>query len=107
MSLKRAVAAVLFLLCAPGLFGGVTYRFNTVTTGLAEQRMSGSVESDGSRIRVNIDGGNGMNFPNGSFLLADGNHVSVFDPNTKTYYDVTFDLLTPLKSFLGDAVSMS
>jgi len=107
MSLKRVVAAVLFVLSAPAVFGGVAYRFSTVTTGLAEQRMSGSVESDGSRIRVNIDGGDGMNFPTGSFLLADGSHVSVFDPSTKTYYDVTFDLLTPLKSFLGDAVSMS
>lgn len=107
MDQKRILALIFFLFCTHGVFGGVAYRFNTVTTGLAEQRMSGSVESDGSRIRVNIDAGSGMNYPNGSFLLADGNHVCVFDPTTKTYYDVTFDLLTPLKSFLGDAVSMS
>jgi len=107
MEQKRILAVIFLLFCTHGVFGGVSYRFTTVTTGLAEQRMTGSVESEGSRIRVNIDGGNGMNFPNGSFLLADGSHVSVFDPNTKTYYDVTFDLLTPLKSFLGDAVSMS
>src|SRR5947209_19074504 len=107
MSLKRAVTAVVLLLSAPAVFAGIAYRFTTVTTGFADQRMSGSVESDASRMRVNIDGGDGANFPNGPFLLADGSHVSVFDPATKTYYDVTFDVLSPLKSLPAHARPIS
>lgn len=107
MGLKRAVAVVLFVLSAPAVFGGVVYRFETVTSGIGEQRISGTVEAEGPRMRVNIAAGDGVSFPNGSFVLADGSHVTVFDPSTKTYYDVAFDPLAPLKSMLGDAVSMS
>jgi len=105
MGLKRAVAAVLFVLSAPAVFGGVAYRFDTVTTGFGAQQISGTVESEGARMRVNIAAGDGVSFPNGSFALADGSHVTVFDPSTKTYYDLSFDPLSPLKSMLGDAVS--
>lgn len=107
MRLKRVVAVAFFLLFAPALFGGVAYRFETVTTGFGAQNISGTVEADGPRMRVNVAAGDGVSFPNGSFVLADGSHVMVFDPSTKTYYDVTFDPLAPLKSMLGDAVSMS
>ncbi len=98
---------MLFVLSAPALFGGVAYRFDTVTNGLGDQRISGTVEAEGGRMRLNVAAGDGVSFPNGSFVLADGSHVTVFDPSTKTYYDVTFDPLSPLKATLGDAVSMS
>ena len=107
MSLKRIVTVFFFIFCAHRVFGGVAYRFVAVTTGFGEQRISGTVEAEGPRMRVNIAAGDGVSFPNGSFVLADGNHVTVFDPSAKTYYDVTFDPLAPLKSMLGDAVSMS
>lgn len=107
MGLKRAVATALFVLCSPAAFGGVAYHFDTVTSGLGDQKISGTVEAEGTRMRLNVAAGDGVSFPNGSFVLADGNHVTVFDPSTKTYYDVSFDPLSPLKSMLGDAVSMS
>ena len=107
MAVRRVVAAVLSLLSASALFGGVSYHFDSVTGGLGEQRISGAVEAEGPRMRVNIAAGDGVSYPNGSFVLAEGSRVTVFDPNTKTYYDVTFDPLAPLKSMLGDAMSMS
>ncbi len=107
MRLKRVVAAVSLALFAPAVFGGVAYRFEIVTTGFGAQNISGTVESEGPRMRVSIASGDGVTYPNGSFVLADGTHVSVFDPNTKTYYDMSFDPLAPLKSMLGDSVSMS
>src|ERR1043166_2305170 len=107
MGSKRILAVIFFLLGTHVVFGGVAYHFETVTSGLGDQRISGTVESEGPRMRVNVAAGDGVSFPNGSFVLADGTHVTVFDPSTKTYYDVTFDPLSPLKSMLGDAVSMS
>jgi hypothetical protein len=107
MGLKRAAATALFVLSAPAVFAGVAYRFDTVTTGLGEQHISGSVEADGTRMRVDIVRGDGASFPDRAYLLADGNRISVCDPGTKTYYDLVFDPLAPLKSMLGDAVSMS
>ena len=107
IGLKRILGVIFFVLCAHEVFGGVAYRFETVTTGFGEQRISGSVVAEGTRMRVNLTAGDGVTFPNGSFVLADGNHVTFFDPSTKTYYDVTFDPLAPLKSMLGDAVSIS
>lgn len=106
-SLKRILSVVFLIFCAHEIFGGVAYRFETVTSGLGEQRISGTVESEGPRMRVNLTAGDGVTFPNGAFVLTDGSHVTVFDPSTKTYYDVTFDPLAPLKSMLGDAVSIS
>jgi hypothetical protein len=106
MSLKR-IAFIFLLFCTHGVFAGVAYRFDTVTTGLGEQHVSGNVEADGPRMRLDIAHGDGGSFPDRSFVLADGNHISVCDPTTKTYYDLVFDPLAPLKSMLGDAVSMS
>lgn len=107
MGLRRAFAFIFFLLCAPAVFAGVAYRFETVTAGLGEQRISGTVEAEGPKIRVNIAAGDGVTLPNGSFVLADGAQIRVFDPKSKTYYDMTFDPLAPLKSLLGDAASLS
>ena len=107
MSHKRILPVIIFLFCARGVFAGVAYRFDTVTSGFGDQRITGTVLSEGARMRVNVSSGDGVSFPNGSFVLADGNHVTVFDPSNKTYYDVTFDPLAPMKSMLGDAVSMS
>jgi hypothetical protein len=107
MGLKRAVAAALFVLSAPGVFAGVAYHFETVATGFAAQQLSGNVVADGARMRVNIARGDGASFPDGSFILADGNHISVCDPSTKTYYDLVVDPLGTMKAMLGDAVSMS
>jgi len=107
MSLKRAVTAVVLLLSAPAVFAGVAYRFTTVTTGFAEQRMSGSVEAEGSRMRVNIDAAEGTSYPNGTFILIDGNRLSLGIPTTKTYYDFTMDPLAPMKAMFGDAASVA
>jgi hypothetical protein len=107
MALKRAVATALFVLSAPAVFAGVVYHFDTATTGVGGENISGNVAADGPRMRVDIVRGDGASFPDGSYVLADGNRISVCDPSTKTYYDLVFDPLAPLKSMLGDAVAMS
>jgi hypothetical protein len=105
--LKRIITVIWFFLAAPAVFAGVVYHFETVTAGLGEQHINGSVEADGPRMRVDIVHGDGASFPDRSYVLVDGNRISVCDPSTKTYYDLVFDPLAPLKSMLGDAVAMS
>lgn len=107
MRLKRVVAAVLFVLSAPAVFAGVTYHFSSNSTGIGAQRISGVVKAEGQRMRVDIAQGDGATFRDHSFVLADGNKVSICDPDTKTFYDLSLDPLASLHSSLGDAVSIS
>src|SRR5438067_370242 len=107
MRLRHVVAAAVFVLSTPAVFGGITYRFSSVTTGFGRQQISGTVEAEGERMRVNIAQGDGATFPDQSFVLAEGNRVSICDPAAKTYYDLSMDPLASLHSGLGDAASIS
>jgi hypothetical protein len=115
MGLKRIVAAALFLLFgvapavlpatlpAPSLSSppagspappSVSYRFESVTSGIGEQRIDGVVEADGPKMRINIAHGDGVTFPDRSFALSsDGRRIVVCDPSAKTYYEMFADAL--------------
>jgi uncharacterized protein DUF4412 len=107
MRVKQAVAAAALLLFASAAFAGVSYRFESVTSGLGEQRISGVVESEGARMRMNISRGDGATFPDHSYALTspDGRRILVFDPAAKTYYEMFLDSLiaegSKLPSLLG------
>ena len=111
MGVKRIVAAPLFLLfgVAPAILPaslpepslpsppvphGVSYRFESVTSGIGEQRIDGVVETDGPKMRINIAHGDGATFPDRSFALSsDGRRIVVCDPSAKTYYEMFADSL--------------
>jgi hypothetical protein len=129
MGLKRIVAATLFLLFgvapailpaslpAPSLSSppaphGVSYRFESVTSGIGEQRIDGVVEADGPQMRINIAHGDGVTFPDRSFALSsDGRRFLVCDPSAKTYYEIFADSLiaegNKVPSLLGVFDSMT
>src|SRR5258706_16359574 len=108
MGVKRVVTSALFLLvlsvapailpaslAAPSLSSpraglpaphGVSYRFESVTNGIGEQRIDGVVEAEGSQMRINIAHGDGVTFPDRSFALtSDRRRIVVCDPSAKTY----------------------
>jgi hypothetical protein len=133
MGLKRIVASALFLLflsvapaILPATLGatsppagspaphGVSYRFESVTNGIGEQRIDGVVESDGPQMRINIAHGDGVTFPDRSFAVSsDGRRIVVCDPSAKTYYEMFTDSLiaegNKVPSLLGvfDSISTS
>jgi len=93
---------------------GISYRFESVTRGIGEQRIDGVVEADGPKMRINIAHGDGVTFPDRSFALtSDGRRIVVCDPSAKTYYEMFADALiaegNKVPSLLGvfDSISTS
>lgn len=84
----KRFCAVLFVLIASAAHAGVTYQFDSVTTGLTEQRMNGAVKAEGQNVRVEIVRGDGMFFGDGSLVLSTdgGKTLSVVDPKSRSYY---------------------
>jgi hypothetical protein len=92
---------------------GVSYKIESVTSGLQSARIAGSVVVDGSKMRIDFTSGDGMLLKSDSILLtADGGKtVQVYDPTTKTYFELPVDqlfgnTLAALKS-AGDMVKIS
>jgi hypothetical protein len=67
---------------------GVTYSFQSNTTGMAEANLAGSVASDGAKMRVRFTRGDGNLFADDSVVITTdgGKTVSVADPGAKTFY---------------------
>jgi hypothetical protein len=96
MNRAATLSALLF---AASAFGGVTYDFHSQTTGLQRMTLEGSVAVEGPQMRMTLTTGDGMVFKSGSIILSHdgGKNLSVFDPATKTYYQM------PLDEMLGGA----
>jgi hypothetical protein len=93
--MKRLFAfAVLFIVAVP-LFAGVTYDFRSETAGLQQMTLDGSVAVDGRNLKMTITNGDGMMFKSGSMVLSHngGKTLSVFDPSSKSYYDLSVDAM--------------
>ena len=88
------VSALLFSSVAA--FGGVTYDFRSESTGAQEMTVDGSVAADGSNFRMTIDHGDPYFFRSGAVVLSrdGGKTVTVFDPASKTYYEMPIEQLT-------------
>jgi hypothetical protein len=100
--MNRLLAASL-LLAASAAQAGVTYQFDSVSKGVGEQRMTGAVKAEGSRVRVDIVRGDKTFFKDGSYVLsADGGKtLTVADPKSRTYYVLNLnDVLSSAGSML-------
>lgn len=88
--MKRMVLAVALTLLAHAGFAGLSYEFESVTTGLREATISGNAMAEANSFRMNIKRGDGLTFADGSFVVSrdGGKTLSVADPVTKTYYEL-------------------
>ncbi len=101
--MKRLISLAVLTFVAPSLFAGATYRFRSVTTGMANQTLDGTVKTEGSSIRMEMKAGDGVLFKNGSVVLSDdgGKTMLVTEPGTKSYYQLD------LTDLLGGASSVT
>lgn len=77
---------------------GTTYEFASRTTGLQATKLSGKVTIEGTEARIDLRDGDGMIFKSGSIILSrdHGQSLAVFDPSTKSYYDLSLQQLASL-----------
>jgi hypothetical protein len=94
--MKRVLTAVLFVLAAQSAFAGLTYKVESVSSGIRAGTMSGVAEVEGKNFRFNVDKGDGMVFPDSSFVISQngGRTVTVVDATAKTYYQIDVDQIS-------------
>lgn len=112
--MKKTVIALVIVLLAPAAFAGLSYRFESASTGLVNQTMKGVVESDGSMMRITIEKGDGAAFPDGAYAVAPagGGTIKVAVPSTRSWYEISLQdlqasgarLLAELRSVMNVAV---
>lgn len=81
------------MLVASSAFAGLTYDFTSVSSGMSNGTITGTVKAEGTNIRIDITRGDGVLFENGSFVLsADGGRtMQVVNPAAKTFYVLNLD----------------
>lgn len=86
----------LLVFTAASAVAGVTYDFRMVSSGLQSMTIAGSVASDGPRLRMEVDRGDGMMFKDGSVVLSrdGGKTLLVFHPPSKTYFQLSLEEMT-------------
>lgn len=100
--MKRALLLLASLLLASSSTAGVTYEFESVTSGLTAQKVSGTVKAEGSALRMELARGDGILFQDGAVVLSTdgGKTLTVADPRAKTFY------IIDIADVLGGADSM-
>src|SRR5437868_13347418 len=88
MKLTVPAAVLIWFATSASAFAGVTYSFESSTTGIAPATLSGSGASDGAKMRIHFTKGDGNMFPDNSLALTtdDGKSLSVVDLGAKTFY---------------------
>src|SRR6185295_11168086 len=69
-TMKRLILPLFLLVIAQSAFAGLTYKVESVSSGIKQGQMNGSVEVDGKSMRFNIDQGDGMVFTDGSYIVS-------------------------------------
>ncbi|HYM62154.1 MAG TPA: DUF4412 domain-containing protein [Thermoanaerobaculia bacterium] len=111
--MKRLSAALLTLLAASPLAAGLTYRFQTSTSGIQSSTLTGKVTVAAPNMRVEVLHGDGILFQDGQVVLSkDGSQtLTVIDPASKSYYDLsleqTFGGANSLLTQLGGSVMIT
>jgi len=81
------------LAIAPSAFAALTYKTQSNTTGLRSVTIVGAVTVDGPRMRMDVTKGDNMILKDNAIVLSNdgGMTMSVFDPATKTFFDLQLD----------------
>src|SRR5262249_5701722 len=104
LAMKRFLTACALLAIASSASAALNYKFRSNTSGVKSTTLAGMVTVDGPRLRMDIASGDGMLFKDNALVLSTdgGRTMSVFDPATKSYFDLQLDqLLTSSTSILN------
>ena len=110
--MKRPFLVIVAALFASSASAGITYDFTSSTSGVSNQTIAGAVQSEGKNLRIDIETGDGVLFPNGGFVLSTdgGQTMTVVNPSAKTWYRLDLaDVLggtDALLKQLGDSVRL-
>lgn len=93
MVMKRLILPLFFVVIAQSAFAGLTYKVESVSSGIKQGQMTGSVEVEGKSVRFNIDQGDGMIFTDGSYIVSTngGQTMKVVNPTAKNYFEFGLD----------------
>lgn len=96
--MRRFLALALFAAALPST-AGVTYNLRSVSSGVRPSTIAGTVQVEGTKMRIDFRSGDGVLFKSGSMLLTTdgGKTIEVYDPSTKTYFAI------PVGELLGSA----
>ena len=74
---------------------GIRYRFDSVTTGAQNSRLTGVAESEGKSFRMTVEHGDGLLFRDGTIVLSKdgGATVTVVNPGLESYTTLNLDQL--------------
>jgi hypothetical protein len=91
--MKRAIVAVMFAVVAQSAFAGLTYKVESVSTGIRSGTMSGTAEVEGKNFRFNVAQGDNAVIPDSAFIISEngGRTLAVVDPATRSYYEMSLD----------------
>jgi Domain of unknown function (DUF4412) len=109
----KRLCVVIVLAIVPSAFAGVSYKAQSITTGIKNMTIIGTVAVDGGHMRMDVAKGDDMLFKDNSIVLSNdaGKTVSVYDPSTKTFFDLQLqDLLGNTSSMLknfGDMIKVT
>lgn len=87
--MRHLVTVILAAVLVPTAFAGVSYRFDSSSSGFASQTISGVVKADQGKVRIDVTTGDGLMFESGSVMFASGGGpITVANPADKTYYEI-------------------
>lgn len=89
---RSTVLALGLLLVACKALAGLSYRFESITTGgLTGAKLHGTVEAEAQSVRINVETGDQLLFRKGTVLLSSdgGQTLHVVDPASRSYYTLT------------------
>ena len=103
----KRLAIVLTLFATPA-FAGVTYQFDSTSTGMQSGTTSGTVSVEGTNIRVDLKTGDNFMFKDGTTVLSTdgGKTLNIYDSSAKTYFVVNLSDLTNMGGLLNDGGGM-
>lgn len=98
--------ALLLALAALPASAGVTYDFESASTGLRSGTIKGTVFVEGRAVRMDMKTGDNLLFKDGTVVLSGdgGKTLSVYDPASKTYYVINLSDLTGAAGGLMNAM---
>ncbi len=90
------IFATAALLVTHSAQGGITYNFQSISSGMTATTLAGRVEAEGANVRVDVSTGDGKLFKDKSIIFSHdgGKTISVVDLQARTYYDLGIDQMT-------------
>jgi len=111
--MTRILAFLAAAAVAVSAHAGLTYSFQSVSTGMRDTTIAGTASADQGKMRLDVTRGDGAVLMDNTVALSinGGRGLQILDPAAKTYYDVDLDQLlggvSALMQKLGGLVTIS